>query len=135
MATVSAPLGPSRRAISPQEGVEMTPPPKMPAATPQLEALDAGLSKAIHTTINQNINSAVPVRTCTPSRSKPHAPHTQRKPRRYSPTTPSDSLPTFNAPSQSATRTHMQTNDMSQVEALDQAQLGAAQQARRLGPP
>ena len=34
MTTASAPLGPSRRAISPREGVSMTPPHQVPAALP-----------------------------------------------------------------------------------------------------
>ena len=102
-----APMGSSLRAISPREGVKMTPPHQVPAATPQPEGLDACPSKAIHTTINQHLNAAVPVRTRTPSRSKPHDPHMQHKPRRYSPTTSPDSLPTFRAPSQSTTQTHM----------------------------
>ena len=67
METASAPLGSSQRAISPQEGVKMTPPHQISAATPQPEGLDACPSKAIHTTINQNLNTAVPVRTRTPS--------------------------------------------------------------------
>ena len=130
-----APMGSSMRAISPREGVSITPPHQVPAATPQPEGLDATPSKAIHTTINQNLNAAVPVRTRTPSRPKPRDPHTQRKPRRYSPTTSSDSLPTFRAPSQSTSQKHVQTNDMSQGGAIDQDQLVSAQQARRLGPP
>jgi hypothetical protein len=68
MATTSAPFGSSQRAISPQEGVKMTPPHQILAATPQPEGLDACPSKAIHTTINENLNAAVPVRTRTPSK-------------------------------------------------------------------
>ena len=106
MGTASAPLGSSRRAISPREGVKMTPPHQILAATPQSEGLDATPSKTIHTTIKQNLNAAVPVRTRTPSRSKPRYPHTQHKPRRYSPTTSSDSLLAFRAPSLSTINPH-----------------------------
>ena len=48
----------------------MTPPHQISAATPQPEGLDACPSKAIHTTNNENLNAAVPVRTRTPSQSK-----------------------------------------------------------------
>ena len=67
MTTASAPFGSSQRAISPQEGVKMTPPHQVSAATPQPEGLDACPSKAIHTTNNENLNAVVPVRTRTPS--------------------------------------------------------------------
>ena len=134
MATASAPLGSSRRAISPREGVKMTPPQQISAATPQPEELDACPSKAIHTTINQNLNAAVPVRTRTPSRSSLTTLTRSTNPADiarqqvlivFSPSVHQAYLPS----------THVQTNDMSQGVAADQDWLGSAQQARRLGPP